>query len=69
MPAVREKASWAIQWMNRESSFAERLVAFAAVEGILFSGSFCAKAEIDRKKYGKILSQNIVPGSFWGLHI
>eukprot|EP00490_Sorites_sp_Unknown_P013022 CAMPEP_0114660096 /NCGR_PEP_ID=MMETSP0191-20121206/19288_1 /TAXON_ID=126664 /ORGANISM="Sorites sp." /LENGTH=425 /DNA_ID=CAMNT_0001887541 /DNA_START=60 /DNA_END=1333 /DNA_ORIENTATION=+ len=42
MPAVREKASWAIQWMNRESSFAERLVAFAAVEGILFSGSFCA---------------------------
>jgi len=42
MPAVREKAQWAIQWMNRESSFAERLVAFAAVEGVLFSGSFCA---------------------------
>jgi ribonucleotide reductase beta subunit family protein with ferritin-like domain/thiol-disulfide isomerase/thioredoxin len=42
MPAVKEKAEWAIQWMNRESSFAERLVAFAAVEGVLFSGSFCA---------------------------
>merc|ERR1719171_1293139 len=42
MPAVQEKASWAIQWMNRESSFAERIVAFAAVEGVLFSGSFCA---------------------------
>jgi len=42
MPAVEEKARWAIQWMNRESSFAERLVAFAAVEGVLFSGSFCA---------------------------
>eukprot|EP00747_Dinoflagellata_sp_TGD_P139438 gnl/TRDRNA2_/TRDRNA2_175892_c0_seq42.p1 gnl/TRDRNA2_/TRDRNA2_175892_c0~~gnl/TRDRNA2_/TRDRNA2_175892_c0_seq42.p1 ORF type:complete len:350 (-),score=98.57 gnl/TRDRNA2_/TRDRNA2_175892_c0_seq42:261-1310(-) len=42
MPAVKEKAAWAIQWMNRESSFAERLIAFAAVEGILFSGSFCA---------------------------
>ncbi|CAJ1410528.1 unnamed protein product [Effrenium voratum] len=42
MPAVWEKASWAIQWMNREASFAERLVAFACVEGILFSGSFCA---------------------------
>merc|ERR1712232_760901 len=42
IPAVREKAQWAIQWMNRENSFAERLVAFAAVEGILFSGSFCA---------------------------
>merc|ERR1712066_783459 len=42
MPAVREKAEWAVQWMNQENSFAERLVAFAAVEGILFSGSFCA---------------------------
>jgi len=42
MPAVREKANWAIQWMNNENSFAERVIAFAAVEGVLFSGSFCA---------------------------
>jgi len=42
MPAVRDKAQWAMQWMNRENCFAERIVAFAAVEGILFSGSFCA---------------------------
>jgi len=42
MPPVKEKAEWAIQWMNAENSFAERLMAFAAVEGILFSGSFCA---------------------------
>jgi ribonucleoside-diphosphate reductase subunit M2 len=42
MPAVEAKANWAIQWMNKENSFAERLVAFACVEGILFSGSFCA---------------------------
>merc|ERR1719422_2274073 len=42
MPAVKEKARWAVQWMNRENSFAERIVAFACVEGILFSGSFCA---------------------------
>merc|ERR1712113_206948 len=42
MPAVEEEASWAIQWMNRDCSFAERVVAFAAVEGVLFSGSFCA---------------------------
>ena len=42
MPAVREKAEWAVKWMNTENSFAERLVAFASVEGILFSGSFCA---------------------------
>jgi len=42
MPAVEAKAQWAIQWMNDENCFAERIVAFAAVEGILFSGSFCA---------------------------
>lgn len=42
MPAVEEKAKWAVQWMSQDCSFAERIVAFAAVEGILFSGSFCA---------------------------
>merc|ERR1712093_518209 len=42
MEPIKEKAEWAIQWMNRENSFAERVMAFAAVEGILFSGSFCA---------------------------
>merc|ERR1711862_613899 len=42
MPAVREKSAWALQWMGEQNSFAERIIAFAAVEGILFSGSFCA---------------------------
>jgi ribonucleoside-diphosphate reductase subunit M2 len=43
VPCVRKKANWALRWCNREfSSFAERLVAFAAVEGIFFSGSFCS---------------------------
>jgi ribonucleoside-diphosphate reductase subunit M2 len=43
VPCVRKKAFWALKWFNREySSFAERLVAFAAVEGIFFSGSFCS---------------------------
>jgi len=42
MPPVQQKANWALQWMNRDKSFAERVVAFAAVEGVLFSGSFCA---------------------------
>ena len=42
MPAVRDKAEWAVQWMQKDSCFARRLVAFAAVEGVLFSGSFCA---------------------------
>ena len=42
LPAVAEKAQWAFMWINDDNSFAERLVAFACVEGILFSGSFCA---------------------------
>ena len=40
--AVREKALWASKWIGSDRPFAERLVAFAAVEGILFSTSFCA---------------------------
>ncbi len=43
VPCVQKKANWALRWCNRKnSSFAERLVAFAAVEGIFFSGSFCS---------------------------
>lgn len=43
IPCVRKKAQWALQWTNaNNASFAERLIAFAAVEGIFFSGSFCA---------------------------
>jgi ribonucleoside-diphosphate reductase beta chain len=41
VPAVRKKAAWALRWIE-QGSFAERLVAFAAVEGIFFSGSFCS---------------------------
>ena len=40
-PSIKEKADWALKWINSES-FAERLIAFAAVEGIFFSGSFCS---------------------------
>lgn len=39
---VKKKAEWALKWINQNDSFAERLIAFAAVEGIFFSGSFCA---------------------------
>jgi len=43
MPSVSAKAKWAFRYLNRKNaSFAERLIAFAAVEGIFFSGSFCA---------------------------
>jgi ribonucleoside-diphosphate reductase beta chain len=41
MDCVRKKADWALRWIEN-GSFAERLVAFAAVEGIFFSGSFCS---------------------------
>ena len=40
-PAIKEKADWALKWIE-SPSFAERLIAFAAVEGIFFSGSFCS---------------------------
>ncbi len=43
MPPIKEKAEWALRWIDsEEASFASRLVGFAAVEGIFFSGSFCA---------------------------
>src|SRR5579871_309240 len=41
VPAVKKKAEWALRWIGN-GSFAQRLVAFAAVEGIFFSGSFCS---------------------------
>lgn len=41
VPAVTRKAEWALRWISN-GSFAERLIAFAAVEGIFFSGSFCS---------------------------
>ncbi|KAJ9446463.1 Ribonucleoside-diphosphate reductase small chain [Diplonema papillatum] len=42
VPCVTKKAEWAIKWIGSSATFAERLVAFAAVEGIFFSGSFCS---------------------------
>ena len=41
VPSVSKKANWALKWIGSKS-FAERLIAFAAVEGIFFSGSFCS---------------------------
>jgi ribonucleoside-diphosphate reductase subunit M2 len=43
IPCIKNKATWAQKWFDRETiSFAERLIAFACVEGLFFSGSFCA---------------------------
>lgn len=42
IPSIQEKAKWAMHWFDTSRPFAERLLAFACVEGIFFSGSFCA---------------------------
>mmetsp|Transcript_24324 Transcript_24324/g.34344 ORF Transcript_24324/g.34344 Transcript_24324/m.34344 type:complete len:352 (-) Transcript_24324:216-1271(-) len=52
IPCIQKKAAWALRWITSGESFAERLVAFAAVEGIFFSGSFCAIYWL--KKRGKM---------------
>lgn len=49
VPAVKKKAEWALRWIDN-GNFAERLVAFAAVEGIFFSGSFCAIFWMKKKR-------------------
>ena len=42
IPCIQKKADWALQWMSSDQSFGTRLVAFACVEGIFFSGAFCS---------------------------
>jgi ribonucleoside-diphosphate reductase subunit M2 len=42
IPCIQKKAEWAVRWIGSGASFQERLIGFAAVEGIFFSGSFCA---------------------------
>ena len=42
IPCIEKKANWALKWFDKGRPFAERLFAFACVEGIFFSGSFCA---------------------------
>ena len=42
IPCIKKKADWALKWIESEDNFAKRLVAFAAVEGIFFSGAFCS---------------------------
>jgi len=41
-PIVKKKADWAMKWLSNENSFPERLIAFGVIEGVFFSGSFCA---------------------------
>lgn len=52
LPAVQKKANWALRNINAQEPFAKRLLAFACIEGIMFSGSFCAIFWL--KKRGKM---------------
>lgn len=55
IPAVKAKAEWSLKWLDPSTrSFAERLVAFLCVEGILFSGSFCAIFWLKKHRLGKL---------------
>ena len=42
IPCIAKKANWALKWIDSQENFAKRLVAFACVEGIFFSGAFCS---------------------------
>jgi len=42
IPCIQKKANWALSWFDKKKPFAERIVAFAIVEGVFFSGAFCA---------------------------
>ena len=42
IPCIKKKADWALKWIESQDNFARRLVAFACVEGIFFSGAFCS---------------------------
>jgi ribonucleotide reductase beta subunit family protein with ferritin-like domain len=56
IPCINIKALWAQKWIDSTDSFAKRLVAFAIVEGIFFSGSFCSIFWLKQYK------GNIIPG-------
>jgi len=53
-PCIKKKTDWAQKWIESESSFGQRLIAFAIVEGVFFSGSFCSIFWIKKK--------NLMPG-------
>lgn len=70
VPCVRKKAEWALRWISNENaSFGERLLAFACVEGIFFSGSFAAIFWLRKRGLLKGLSQaNTLISRDEGLH-
>lgn len=71
VPIVKEKAAWAEKWIASDRPYKERLIAFAAVEGILFSGSFCAIFWIreTKKKLKALTISNDYISRDEGLHV
>lgn len=62
IPCIRKKAQWATKWIDdKNTSFATRLIAFAILEGIFFSGSFCAIFWLKERDND---NQNLLPGLF-----
>jgi len=70
IPCVKAKAEWALKWIESNASFAERLIAFCAVEGIFFSGSFCAIFWLKKRNlmHGLTLSNEYISRDE-GLHV
>jgi len=59
IPCVAKKANWALKWLNNERPFEERVIAFAVVEGIFFSGAFCSVFWLkNRNKMTKALGKS-----------
>ncbi len=54
LPCITTKAEWAIEWADQDKPFSQRLIAYAIIEGIFFSGSFCAIYWLKQ--------QNLLPG-------
>jgi len=54
MPIVKRKAEWALRWLDSDASLAHRLIAFACVEGVFFSSSFCSIYWIKDAKQGML---------------
>ncbi len=62
IPIIKEKAEWALKWIDSNESFAERLIAFAIVEGIFFSSSFCSIYWLNKRGLmpGLTFSNNLI---------
>lgn len=62
LPVVAKKQDWGVKWLHSNDDFTKRLVAFAIIEGIYFSGSFCAIFWLKEYKKCKDTGQELLPG-------